>query len=269
MKRTTAAFAALILFSLLVVSARASHPSLTCLDIEPDRAHPEAPGGQVDRLTAYVGTNDDDHEEPQEEGCVVTEGDDFGNANIDFEIIGAGDPDAGDSSDSPDMTCTVPAGSNHCSIVPPEAEGDQTIDAWLDNDGADTTTELDFDEGADEATEPGVAEPDPTDVALWTWTQADDRCGEFSGCPNSLTIRYVRRQALFEGRIGAGAGCISGRRILVRRVRPDHDPVIARTASIPSGQWQVERESRKGRYYAVAPRTDDGCERQRSLTIRV
>lgn len=269
MRRILTATIAFLALAPLAPGAEASHPAFTCVDIEPDSASPSSPGGETERLTAYVGTNDDDHEEPAEEGCVITEGDDFGNTNIDFEVIGAGDPDESDSPDTPDMTCTVASGSNSCRIVPPETTGDQTIDAWLDNDRYDSTTELDFDEGQDEGAEPGAPEPDGTDVALWRWVHGDP-CGEFGECQNeSLTISYSRRKGTFKGRIEAGDGCISGRRIKLHRVRAGEDPMIGKTNTAPSGQWQIKDERDRGRYYAIAPSTDDGCKRQRSATIRV
>src|SRR5688572_20587884 len=91
--------------------ASSSHPTRTCLDIDPEVKHGVSNDDIADdSLRASPGATDAGHP-PEHEGCVteqVESGQNWGGTNIDFEIIGDGDPDASDSPDTPDLTCTVP-----------------------------------------------------------------------------------------------------------------------------------------------------------------
>lgn len=97
------------------------------------------------------------------------------NVEIDAEITGPNDPDAGDTPATPDFTCTINgqgATPTSCVLGPLTGTnpGTDTIRAWVDADRNNTTTEADATEGQAEATTPGAqTEPDRTDVATKTW----------------------------------------------------------------------------------------------------
>ena len=87
-------------------------------------------------------------------------------AQVDLEMVGLNDPDAGDSPTSPDFTCTT-AKNGRCTVTIPASttEGQATIRAWVDADLTNSTTEADLTEGANESTTPGSeVETDDTDV---------------------------------------------------------------------------------------------------------
>ena len=97
-------------------------------------------------------------------------------AEIDVEATGSNDPDAVDQPNTPDFSC-VTAANGTCSIRhgrggigSTSSAGSTTYRAWIDSDNDNSTTEADSGEGRDEATTPGAAEPDGTDVVERTWT---------------------------------------------------------------------------------------------------
>ena len=90
---------------------------------------------------------------------------------IDFEIAGPGDVDAGDTNLTPDRTCTVTNPAVFCTVSYSSAVvGVDTIRGWIDHDKDNTTVEADATEGQDETTTPGAeTESDDTDVVTKTW----------------------------------------------------------------------------------------------------
>ena len=108
-------------------------------------------------------------------------------AQVDLEMVGLNDPDAGDSPTTPDFTCTT-AKNGRCSVTIPASttDGQATIRAWVDADLTNSTTEADLAEGANEATTPGnEVESDDTDVVTVNFVAAPPpppaTCPGFSG----------------------------------------------------------------------------------------
>jgi hypothetical protein len=242
----------------LAVPASASHPNIMCLDVGMNERYGTADDDMIEYVRATIGTNDADHQEPFQEGCVPLEGD-FQGTQIDFEISGAADPDSSDSPETPDMTCTVPPGNNGCLVTPPpSADGTQISRAWFDSDGIDATVEADRTEGYDQTTMPGdQPEPDGTDVMQWIWTSSEPRpeCGTDDVCRQRVTIRYLSRQRTFFGEITKeSAHCRPGR-VTLWRVRPGDDRRIA-SRSGEIGEWRVGTyPATHGRYYATISKT--------------
>lgn len=121
-----------------------------------------------------------------------------GTINVDLENLdGANDVDA-TSYNTPDLTCSIPAGADNCSVsYQGTTAGVDLWAAWIDHDGLDSTEEVDDKEGRDEAKDPGdggpgpcstrKTEPDCTDVVRVSWVSGggaaldcDDR-----GAPDS------------------------------------------------------------------------------------
>lgn len=105
-----------------------------------------------------------------------------GSVEIDFEIAGAGDTDAGDTPATPDNDCTITAPGTSCTMTFTSAvPGASTVRGWVDEDNG-AAIEADVTEGADAGNPsvdepsggtdvPGaVGEPDNTDVVAKTWT---------------------------------------------------------------------------------------------------
>src|SRR5688572_25430785 len=116
MKRILLSVVALALMASGMTSASASHPTMLCLDIGSDQHHAVSNDDIVDSMVAFPGMTDADHP-PEHEGCVTAQDEptqDWSGTQVDFEITGAADPDSLDSPESPDATCTVPEGNNHC-----------------------------------------------------------------------------------------------------------------------------------------------------------
>ena len=259
-------------------AAEASHPTMMCLDIEPETKHDVTNDDMLFALGAYPGATDAGHP-PEHEGCVtgsVEEGQDWGGTEIDFEIVGVGDPDDGDSPSTPDRTCTVPEGSTFCSMTPQASEsGIQTIRAWIDFDKSDATIEADLSEGRDEATEPGDSgEPDATDVSEWNWSTMD------TTSESTVTIGYGNRVRAFRGLVTSDYDlCSAERSIKVYKRRDGGRRLVGTTETGDDGSWRLAlAKAVRGRFYAVAPETtrptgspstDMNCLRARSGTVRV
>jgi hypothetical protein len=265
---------ALVAGSLIPSVAMASHPSQICLDLEPGEVPPTPGMGDMDVVTAYPGATDAGHP-PQHEGCVtgrVEPGGDWGATNIDFEITGVADPDSSDSPSTPDMTCTVAIGNDHCDAYPPAAaEGTQTIRGWLDFDLNDATVEADTAEGYDETAAPGDSpEPDATDVVVLYRT--DDPCFD---CVYVTTVTIDYREGTFAGRLSSDEpSCIDARSVKIFKIRGGHRILKGRTESESDGRWEIDGFKRsRGRFFAVAPYDEaaDGqlCSKGRSPTIWV
>lgn len=203
----------LVLLSLtvpLVGTATANHPANTCLDLSPETD--TNPVGTVHRITATLRTiaaptAGETNLCDQDDAARPLQAPTNGPVQIDFEIVGANDPEGASSTtttggapnpgspESPDLTCTiVPAPSDtidpdeqyaSCTV---EYQGTRTgtdhIRGWIDEDGTNGNqggaTEADVAEGRDEETTPGTGcfvgtsrqtppEPDCTDVVAKTW----------------------------------------------------------------------------------------------------
>lgn len=249
-----------VLLATLGSPARASHPNVMCVDVGMNERYGMAGDDAVEYVRATIGTNDADHEPPTQEGCVPIESD-FGGTEIDYEIAGAGDPDASDTPETPDMTCTVPLGANNCYVEPPPAGGGtQTIRAWIDGDHDNATVEADRTEGADQNTAPGDSpEPDPTDVMNWIWTHGDpppEVCGPDATCSQRITIDYRRWRGTFFGRVFAEHESCGRRRVVVWRVirgRGDERVAFTHVGNGRQVDWRIPTyEYEPGRrYYAV------------------
>ena len=262
-KPLLAAIGALLLLPSLVLSAQAAHPTQICLDVRPDREGAISNDGDAEELEAAVGATDADHEEPHEEGCVIGEG--GGQTQVDFEITGVSDPDESDTPETPDMSCTTRDGTAFCTVIPPSAAGgEQTIAAWIDFDRDDSTVELDRDEEVDDE------DTDATDVALWTWTHGDP-C-EASSCIE-ISISYERPKRAFVGRVFAtDRACISGREVILKKIRNGKRVALGSTLSSRRGSWLIALPRARGKFYAIAKRIQRGdstCSGLSSVTIRV
>jgi RTX calcium-binding nonapeptide repeat (4 copies) len=169
--RSMALWAALVALIALVVPmagvAMANHGTRT-LQVTPETS--DNPVGTTHTLTATLSSAAD-----------VTSGD----IEVDFEIVGPGDTDGGNTPISPDKECTVAMGSDTCTVTyTSSVTGTGTITAWIDHDRNDATVEADPTEGADAGNpsigEPsggndvpgGTAESDLTDVVTKTWVAA-------------------------------------------------------------------------------------------------
>ncbi|HVL89801.1 MAG TPA: hypothetical protein VM841_06150 [Actinomycetota bacterium] len=143
----------------------------TQLEVTPETP----PGGNVAQGTHYglTATVKDENLQPMS-GVLVS-----------FELIGAGDPDSGDSPASPDRQCTT-GDNGTCSLTGPpgaigssttftsETNGTTTVRAWVHGMPADTAEGPDAGEPPDEpaggTNVPGnIVEPDTTDVVLVRW----------------------------------------------------------------------------------------------------
>lgn len=249
----------------LQLPAIASHPAQICLDLEYEDWYPVSNDDMVDDLRAFVGATDDDHGEPHEEGCVISQGEGGGTV-VDFEIEGVSDPDASFSPESPDMTCTTYEDNNFCRAYPPSSGGgQQTIYGWIDFDNDDTSVELDVEE------EPAEDDTDATDVVLWTWTHHD-----YIQYVSEISIRYREATKIFRGTVDSGEGCRADRSVKVRRALKGPDVLIGTDDTNAEGEWRITRNGPRGRFYAVVTaslgQTDQWtvrCRRAKSPIIRI
>jgi hypothetical protein len=267
----------------LAVPASAAHPNIMCVDVGMNERYGSSGDDMVEYVRATIGTNDADHEEPFQEGCVPIEGD-FAGTQIDFEITGAADPDSSDTPGTPDMTCTIGPGANSCYIEPPPAdEGTQTFRTWIDSDGSNLTVEADRAEGHDQTTTQGdQPEPDGTDVMNWIWTPGEPRpdCGSDNVCWQRITIEYRRWRGTFFGTVSAESDACNGAKVVVWKARPGRDRKVIVTG-VSGDDWRASTyEQESGRYYATISRTYAHipnseppwayeCLRDRSRTIEI
>jgi hypothetical protein len=95
---------------------------------------------------------------------------------------------------------------------------------------------------------------------------------------SDVRIEHRRRPHVFRGTVTSDeAGCMPGRAVRVRKVRPGPDRRVGTDTTDSEGRWVVPHTvGGAGRYYAVVARSSfaDGintveCERDRSATIRV
>ena len=255
MKKVLLALAAVALVATGMTTASASHPTRICIDSGPDSRYPTTNDDNVEVLTITVGASDDGHP-PQSDGCVTSAEGNSEGALIHVEVTGVADED-GDTPASPDLSCTVPANSNQCSVQPPTSEGGtQTLRAWMDfGEG----TEIDRTEDADEDSYPGeMGEPDGTDVSVWTWTHGDpppNMCGSDQVCWGRVTIEYESGDNRFHGRIRHENGSCGTRSVTLRNRSAD-DNVEIYEAQVSGLRWEVKMERRvRGRFHAVLSKT--------------
>lgn len=277
----------------VISPAKASHPTRLCIDAGEDEHSPDSNDDVLDSITVWLGSSDGNH--PPQAGCFTDQGGPAGTEiNIDFEITANADPDSSDTPESPDMTCTIPADDQMCSVNPPTAKtGDQTTRAWVDEDGDDTTVEADLSEEFDEEKSPGEeSEPDFTDVVRWFWHHgppqcsdgidndddgftdypddsecyntdddsenkecAVDACGGYVRYATTVTIHRPDSTNRFSGDLYSRRPCRDDREVIVKKIFPGKDRLIGRGRT-RQGVWSTKKPSRiRGRVYAIAKKT--------------
>jgi hypothetical protein len=150
--------------------------------------------------------------------CLATDatGGNLSGTQIDFEIVGANDPDGGDSPTTPDMTCTT-AQNGRCSVThgtggtgTTSATGVTTYRAWIDADGNNATVEADATEGNNEQTTPGAdVEPDDTDLVIASWSNTPPPPVTCPGFENDARNQVVGTTGdnILQGTAGADIIC--------------------------------------------------------------
>lgn len=80
--------------------------------------------------------------------------------------------------------------------------------------------------------------------------------GAVSGCPvasTAIALKYSDGKHRFSGPMASTKpACFSGRAVVIHRVRRGKDKAITTTISDAAGNFRVEKQAGKGRYYAVA-----------------
>jgi len=187
----------------------------TQLEVTPETP----PGGNLAPGTEYSLTAEvlDENLQPME-GIVV-----------DFEMIGAGDPDSGDSPASPDRQCTTVA-NGRCSLAgtpgaigssttfTSNVNGTTTIRGWVDGMVADLTEGPDAGdppaEPAGGTNVPGsTVEPDTTDVVLAKWGRSTTAIAA-SIAP---TVGVYGIDPALTGTLTAEGAPLSGRTVTIKR----------------------------------------------------
>jgi hypothetical protein len=161
------------------------------LDVEPETFTRGV--GTTHTMTATLCDYTFDEGPPPSESCPAFPATfSSGPINIDFENEGGPNDTDGTSRQTPDLTCSVPAGSSSCQVsYVGTASGTDTWRAWIDHDDDNTTDDSDSDEPRNEANENPIqnpdtdttcggrgtpqtgsenGEPDCTDVVSVTWT---------------------------------------------------------------------------------------------------
>jgi hypothetical protein len=94
----------------------------------------------------------------------------------------------------------------------------------------------------------------------------------------SLYAQYNPRYDVFKGGVMEHRDrCRAHRVLLVRRLRPGWNPIVARARADRDGRWRVREEVGAGGYVAVAPRStyvtpegdEPSCRKLRSNKVRV
>jgi len=263
-------------------------------------------GGPATRLDCSPETDSNQTGSSHTVTCTTTESTNqtVSGTNVDAEATGAGDPDAGDSQNSPDFTCTTGSNGSCTFTHTSSAAGTTTYRAWIDASGNNQTSEADQSEGLNDN------DNDNTDVVEKTWTGAppppaacsngvdDDGDGKIDhpddpGCSSPddttetgtfrrasrVTIRHRFSPHVFKGRVSSGpARCERGRTVVVKEVRAGRDAVEGRDRTNREGRWREPHDRfGAGRYYAkvlrkrFTNRFGDTiiCRADRSDTIRV
>lgn len=117
---------------------------------------------------------------------------------VDFEIVGVGDSDGGNSPASPDRSCTVAVGvpddpastnvdeSRTCSIkYKGTVEGRDEVRGWIDEDGSNSTVEADM--GEPPVAGEGSSGQDATDVVVTEWFAATPKGARLDCSPETFT----------------------------------------------------------------------------------
>ncbi len=165
--------------------ALADHPLGTCLDVD----NRTTEGAFAESDTNPTGTN---HflratlrlpgAPSTSDACNGVETTNTGDQGIiiDFELIGANDPDGSTSFQTPDRECTIAPNATFCEVqFAGVSEGTTTIYGWINEDRIGSTPEADQAEGPNDVTSPGtgspgcnedVPEPDCTDVVTKSWS---------------------------------------------------------------------------------------------------
>ncbi|HEX2235567.1 MAG TPA: hypothetical protein VHK89_04780 [Actinomycetota bacterium] len=141
---------------------------------------------------------------------------------VDFEIVGVGDTDGGNTPGSPDRSCTVAVGalddpastnvdeSRTCSIkYKGTVEGRDEVRGWIDEDGSNASVEADMAEQP--AAGEGAAGQDGTDVVVTEWFPATPKDARLD-CAESPVVVVGDDSAGVVCRIG-GAATLAGWRI--------------------------------------------------------
>jgi len=145
-RRQLAPLFAVALFATFLVgsvgTAQANHPDGSCIDLTPETA--TSPVGDTQTVTATLRTlvGSDCTGDP----IVAPKGP----ITVDFEITGPNDTDAGDTPDTPDLSCKITKKSAECFVnYSNPTAGTDTVIGWIDenNDGV-----IDADETQDEVT---------------------------------------------------------------------------------------------------------------------
>ena len=133
----------------LATPASATHPTGSCLDVTPESATNTAGAAHGLTATLRTGTNQDCT------GAVVTR-QDGGTLDVNFEITGPSDPDAGNTPATADVTCVIRNNQSSCTATyTGTVVGTDTIVGWIDHDADDV---IDAD--------------DPQDTVAKTWAAA-------------------------------------------------------------------------------------------------
>jgi hypothetical protein len=177
--------AALILWLVPLAGPVFANHSDRTLDVEPESA--SLPLGASHSMTASLSAPAD-----LESGTIA----------IDFENESGVNDSDGTSLDTPDLTCSIPAGQSSCTVITQTgaATGRDRYRSWIDHDGSNETIEADTQEGVSSSSNPGVpnpltcmgagsddpqpplGEPDCTDVVEVIWgTNAVDCDDESDG----------------------------------------------------------------------------------------
>ena len=71
----------------------------------------------------------------------------------------------------------------------------------------------------------------------------------------STSFGFYASPDAFLGQVASNSDrCRSGRLVKIFRNQPGRDRLIGRDRAGPTGQWEVEREVRPARYYALVPK---------------
>ena len=160
-RKHLAPFMALALMASVLVGlgavAQANHPAGSCIDIAPESD--TSPVGDTQTVTVTLRTLEGD----ACTGAPLTPG--KGPITVDFEVTGPNDPDAGNTPDTPDLSCTITKKASECAVSYANPnQGTDTIVGWIDENKNGV---IDADEPQDSVTRTtggggGGGTPDPT-----------------------------------------------------------------------------------------------------------
>ena len=67
-----------------------------------------------------------------------------------------------------------------------------------------------------------------------------------------MTIRFNRGNDLFHGFVRSDPGCVSGRKLVLKKVKRGRDRAVGHDTSNGSGEWSIREPNANGTYYAIA-----------------